>query len=274
MELMPNGAQCRFWQYYQSVMSQHPHADGSRSLATLRVLDGRIVGSYPDLRSGALFVYARPRDQPWLWREFLRGALESYGRYGVESVLEYDSVRDGSTTTMFIAALDAAGNVVGGMRAQGRYSTPGQAHAVSEWAGHPGEALLWGDIDDRLRFGVIEMKSGWVSESTPMRRQLTAALARVVLHSMRLLEVRYALCTVAQHAVHRWETTGARVSSMIPAVAYPDDRYKTVPMWWDIESAEDLSSPEHWAALAAEWTDLTATQPASRWVDSSERAAA
>jgi hypothetical protein len=243
-------------------------------MATLCAPGGRLIGSYRDLKSGCLFVYATPAEQPRLWNEFLRGALASYERYGVQSVLEYDKVRDGSTTAMFIAALDAAGNVVGGMRAQGRYDSPADAHAVSEWAGRPGEALLWGDIEDRLPLGVIEMKSGWVSESTPMRRELTSALARVVLHSMRLMEVDYALCTVAQHAVHRWETTGARVSSMIPAVAYPDDRYRTVPMWWDIKSAESLSAPEHWAVLGAEWADLNATRPPIEWADTGERVAA
>lgn len=256
------------------VKLRHPHATGSFPTATLSSPAGRVIGSYHDLRSGCLFVFATPQEQPELWDAFLRGALASYGRYGVESVLEYEKVHDGSTTSMFTAALDVSGHVVGGMRAQGKYDSPGQSHAVSEWAGQPGEALLWGDIEDRLPLGVIEMKSGWVNDSFPMRRELTGALARVVLHSMRLLEAQYALCTVAQHAVHRWETTGARVSSMIPSVAYPDDRYQTVPMWWDLAAAERRSSPEHWTAIGEEWAQLDATHPQHVWANASRRPAA
>ena len=255
-----------------NVYTQTP--ESPLGVTTLGARGGRFIGSYEDLTSGCRFVYATPTEQPQIWAEFLLGALESYARYGVESVLEYDKVRDGSTTAMFTAALDRSGRVVGGMRAQGRYVSPVQAHAVAEWAGQPGEALLWGDIEDRLPAGVIEMKSGWVNERTPMRRELTSALARVVPHSMRLLQARYALCTVAEHAVRRWETTGARASSMIPAVAYPDDRYRTVPMWWDAEAVERLSTPEHWVALDTEWAELRPVRPAHIRANSGERAAA
>ncbi len=241
---------------------------------TLRACDGSVIGSYRDLKSGCQFVYATPTDQPALWHEFLQGALESYARHGVQSVLEYDKVRDGASTRMFIAAVDPAGRVVGGMRAQGTYTSPAQAHAISEWAGQPGEALLWGDIEDRLPFGVVEMKSGWVSETLSTRAELSAALARVVLHSMRLLDAQYALCTVAQHAVRRWETTGARVSSMIPAVPYPDDRYQTVPMWWDLQTAESLTEPQHWSILGQEWAELTSAHQAPGWAAVTDGAAA
>ncbi len=190
------------------------------------------------------------------------------------SALEYDRIRDGSTTTMFIAALDASGHVVGGMRAQGRYTSPRESHAVSEWAGQPGEALLWGDIEDRLPAGVIEMKSGWVSEDFPARAELSSALARVVLHSMRLLDVRYALCTVAQHAVRRWETTGARVSSMVPSVPYPDARYQTVPMWWDAQTAPLLATPQHRPAMEKEWAELAGAQRTRDWAAVGDNAAA
>ena len=77
---------------------------------------------------------ARDRD---LWHEYLDGALANYLRYGVESVLEYKTVRPGRTTTMFFAAVDPSGTVIGGMRVQGPYSDPGQAHALTEWAGRP-----------------------------------------------------------------------------------------------------------------------------------------
>lgn len=229
-----------------------------------------MLGSYWESHSGCRFVYTTPSAQPALWREFLQGALDSYRRYEVESVLEYESIADGSSTTLFIVAQDADGRVVGGMRAQGRYDSPNQAHAIVEWAGQPGEALLWGDIEDRLAHGVIEMKSGWVDEQFPHRRELTAALARVIPHVMGLLQARYALCTVAEHAVRRWETTGARASSMIPAIPYPDERYRTVPMWWDSETLADLSRPEQWELTLAECALLNSTPVTVGQVEISE----
>ena len=234
----------------------------------------RHLAGYTELQSGCHIVYATPRLNPTLWDDYLLGALESYGRFGVQSVLEYDLIRDGSSTAMFVAALDESGRVVGGLRAQGRYSSPGQAHAVIEWAGQPGEVLLWGEIEGRLPSGVLEMKSGWVDEKFPGRRSLTAAMARAIPHVMHLMDARYALCTVAEHAVGCWETTGARASSMIPAIPYPDDRYRTVPMWWDRETVRDLSTQDQWARTQTERDELDATRASRERAEISERTAA
>ena len=205
---------------------------------------------------------ARDRD---LWHEYLDGALANYLRYGVESVLEYKTVRPGRTTTMFFAAVDPSGAVIGGMRVQGPYSDPGQAHALTEWAGRPGTAELRDEIASRIgpdlhgnRQGVIEMKTGWVAPDAPHKRELTAALARVFLHAIKLTGVRYALGTVATHAVPKWSTTGGEISSRVTPVAYPDARYRTVPMWWD---RDKKLSPELDAKMGDEqhrmlWSDL------------------
>lgn len=256
------------------MKGRHPLArEDAASVATLSACDGRLSG-YVDLQSGCRFVYTTPEAHPALWEEFLQGALDSYGRFGVESVLEYDEIRDGSSTTLFVVAQDEDGRVVGGMRAQGRYDSPAQSHAVTEWAGQPGEVLLWGDIEDRLPFGVVEMKSGWVDDNHPFRRALTAALARVIPHVIGVMRARFALCTVAEHAVRCWETTGARASSMIPAIPYPDDRYRTVPMWWDAETVGELSEPDQRVRMAAERAELDATRVPRRRVEISECTAA
>jgi hypothetical protein len=75
--------------------------------------------------------------------------------------------------------------------------------------------------------GVIEMKTGWASRDAPRRAELTAALAKVFVHSMTLLDVCNALGTVAAHAVRCWRTTGGVVSTTVTPVAYPDHRYLT-----------------------------------------------
>ena len=217
------------------------------------------LASYQDPVSGCRLVVATPSEQPKLWRRYLQGAAESYRHHGVESVLEYDDVIDGRATTMFFAALDDANEVVGGMRVQGPYSVPHQAHAVSEWGGAEGTHELVHEIQARIAGGVIEMKTGWVRDDAPQRRAVTDAVARIFVHSLQLTGARYALGTVAQHAQHRWKTTGGQVSESICPVAYPDDRYRTVVMWWDREQIGDLAAVSQLPHLLQESAQIEQT---------------
>lgn len=190
-------------------------------------------GPYCYSAAGYEIHVAKPQQSRDIWTEYLSGALTSYRRFGVQSVLEYDSVVPGDSTSWFFAAVGTGGAVLGGMRVQGPYDWAEQAHALSEWAGQDGFDQLYRDIEGRRPHGVIEMKTGWVAAHAPRKRELTAALARVFLHAIRLTGVRYALGTVATHAVPKWSTTGGEISSEVTPVAYPDQRYRTVPMWWD-----------------------------------------
>ena len=95
---------------------RHPLARADDNIiATLRARDGSPSG-YTELQTGCRFVYATPQAQPALWEEYLAGAITSYGRYGVESVLEYDTIRDGATTILFIVAQAPDGTVVNVVR--------------------------------------------------------------------------------------------------------------------------------------------------------------
>jgi len=214
------------------------------------------IGRYFDPSSRCHFVVARPLARPRLWKEYLRGARASYRRYGVESVLEYDNVIDGRSTAVFFAALDGGGRDVGGMRAQGPYLNAREAHALTEWAGRKGSDELRREIAERIPAGVIEMKTGWVLHDVPLREELTSALARIFVHSLLLLGVRYAMGTVAAHAAKRWQTTGGVVSPQVTAVAYPDDRYLTKLMWWDSETYAGLAIAEQLPNLISETAQL------------------
>jgi hypothetical protein len=210
----------------------------------------RRVGNYYDPFSGCHFVIARPSVQPELWSAYLTGARASFRRFGVERVLEYEKTRDGTSTALFFAAIDGDGQVTGGMRAQGPYLHADQAHALVEWAGRDGAAALHTEISERIPAGVIEMKTGWVKHDAPKRPELTAALARVFVHSMTLLNARHALGTVAAHAV--------------APVAYPDDRYLTSPMWWDRETYADLAAADQLPRLIDESAQFCAAGRAGR----------
>lgn len=215
-----------------------------------------MIGNYYDPSSRCRFVVARPDDQPGLWADYLDGARISYRELGVESVLEYDRVCDGESTALFFAALAPDGRLAGGMRVQGRYVRAGQAHAVEEWGGLAGARQVRREISQRLPAGVIEMKTGWVCSDAARRRELSNALARIFVHSLKLMGVRYALGTVATHAVKRWATTGGVVSADVPPIAYPDDRYQTVLMWWDRDTFADLATAEQLPFIIAESAQL------------------
>jgi hypothetical protein len=232
-----------------SLTSHPPGAASSVETARLPA-DG--VGSYVDPISGRRFVVARPSAQPALWAAYLNGARRTYRRHGVESAIDYDAVRDGRSTALFVAALDADGEVVAGLRVQGRVSRVGQVRALREWAGRPGTAELRAQIAARLPSGVIEVKAVWVGADTDHRTALTAALARAFVHAMDVLQVRYALCTAAAHAVTRWQTSGGVVATGVAAVAYPDERYRTRPMWWDRSRIGELVSDDQYRALTRE----------------------
>jgi hypothetical protein len=173
----------------------------------------------------------------------------------VESAVEYENIRDGNSTALFFAALADEDNVVGGMRAQGPYDTAEQSHAMIEWAGRRGQSDVRQRISARIPFGVVEMKTGWVSDCAPRRRELTQALARVFVHSMTILDVQFAFGTVATHAVDRWKTTGGLVASLSP-VPYPDDRYLTTMMWWDRATFADHAEPSQVRRIVTESAQL------------------
>jgi hypothetical protein len=111
---------------------------------------------------------------------------------------------------------------------------------------------MYHQIGQRLPSGVIEVKAVWVDHDVEHRTALTSALARVFIHAMDVLQVRYALCTAAAHAVTRWQTSGGVVATDVAAVAYPDERYRTLLMWWDRTRIADLVSADQYAALSSE----------------------
>lgn len=188
---------------------------------------------FRDMQSGHAFQVTTPDAQPELWRRYLAGADRTYRRFGVESALEYETVADGRSTTLFFAAVDPAGEVVAGLRAQGPYAGAAEAHGLSAWSGEPGEDALRAMIDRRAPEGIVEVKAVWVDREAEHRAALGAAVARCVVHAAWLLGARWGFATSAGHGIDRYLSSGARIAEEITAVAYPDQRYRTVPLWWD-----------------------------------------
>jgi len=217
---------------------------------------GAFVGEYFDPASGRQFLVARPSAQPELWAAYIEGAWLSYRQHGVQSAVDFDHVIDGKSTSLFVAAVERDGRVVGGARVQGPYIRAEQAYALREWAGREGSDVLRAQIAGRIEHGVVEIKAVWVDNSASRHKELTAALARTFVHALTLTKVRYALCTAASHAVPRWQSSGGVVSADVAAVAYPDDRYRTQVLWWDRRTVFHSISGEQSRAIDRESEQL------------------
>lgn len=207
--------------------------------------------SYFDPELQCTVLATTPVEEPGLWRDFVRGAWESYSHFGVEKALEYDRIVDGSSTSLFFAALDDSGRICGGLRAQGPYSLPQQTHADLEWVSSPsGRASLRSMVAARLPHGVVEMKSVWTSVHGPRRGApgylgaVGASLAAVALGS------RFTLATSADHAMGPYLASGAVLASHIEPVPYPDDRYRTRILWWDQNNISLTTNDEKYRQIS------------------------
>jgi hypothetical protein len=199
--------------------------------------------SWWDCDAEATMVLSRPDADRDLWNEYLRGAVSSYRRHGVERAIDIGAVSDGTDTAMFWATLDSTGRVIGGLRAKGPLASADDSHATVEWAGQSGLASVRKMIEDRVPFGVLEMKAAWTTDDRDKARRLSTALARTPFHAMTLLGIQFCMATSAPHVLERWRTSGAVVAP-IPATPYPDERYRTKMMWYDRRTFANHAAPD------------------------------
>jgi hypothetical protein len=212
--------------------------------------------SWRDPDVGGTLVLSQPAVDPDLWAEFSLGAEHSYRKHGVECALDADALRDGTDTIMFFAMIDDAGRMVGGLRAKGPLRSADDSHAVVEWAGQPGQQAVRDMITDRIPFGVLEMKAGWVIDDADRNRSLITALARSGCHITALLDCQFMMATAATHVLNRWRSSGGVVAP-IAAAPYPDDRYQTKMIWWNRRDFINYAEPRQAAKILTESLRLT-----------------
>ena len=212
--------------------------------------------SWCDPDTGCTLVLSQPAVDPGLWAEFLLGAQRSYRKHGVESVLDIDAVRTGTDTVMFFAVNDDAGRMVGGLRAIGPLRSADDSHAIVEWAGQPGQQAVRDMITDRIPFGVLEMKTGWVVDDPDRNPSITTVLARSPFHIAGLLGFQFFMATAATYMLNRWRSSGGVVAP-IPATPYPNDRYQTKMIWWDRRDFINHAEPKQVAKILMETEQLS-----------------
>jgi hypothetical protein len=201
-------------------------------------------------------VVSQPATDPDLWAEYATGAEHSYRKHGVDCALDVEALRSGDDTVMFFAVLDDANNMVAGVRAIGPLRSAEDSHAVLEWSGQPSQEAVRNMINDRVPFGVLEMKSGWTSDDPDRSHSLTNALARSGFHMMGLLDIQFCMATAAAYVLNRWRSSGGVVSA-IPATPYPTERYQTKMMWWDRHDFVNHAKPAQVSRILTETQLLT-----------------
>jgi hypothetical protein len=213
-------------------------------------VDGALM-SWWDPDAECTVAITRPADNDALWQEYLAGAARSYRRHGIEAAIDIEAIRRSADTTLFWTMLDGGGTVIGGIRAIGPLTSPDQTLAVVEWAGHPSLPSVRKMISDRLPFGVVEMKSAWVTDDPDRSRRLTASLARTGCQVLAALGVQFGMATGAQHVLGRWRSSGGVVAP-IRSTSYPDERFRTKLMWWDRRTVATVAAPSQTAKIVTE----------------------
>lgn len=217
--------------------------------------------SWWDPDAECTIVLTRPDTNPGLWAEYLRGAELSYRAHGVAVALDVDAIRAGADTAMFWSAIDRAGRVIGGVRAKGPLTSADDSHATIEWAGQPGLPAVRKMIDDRVPFGILEMKAAWIADDRETARWLSKTLARSGFHAMALTGIQFCMATSAPYILDSWRTSGGVVAP-IAATPYPDERYRTKMMWWDQRTFARHAHPEQLSKILLEM-ELVSSQLAT-----------
>ncbi|MFF0489920.1 hypothetical protein ACWDSJ_32730 [Nocardia sp. NPDC003482] len=212
-----------------------------------------------DRQSGCTFWLNTPGQRPDLWEQYLDGALRTYRHYDVESVLEYDQIRDGRSSSLFFTALNTAGEVVAGVRMRGPFAIPDDIDVLLEWRGRTGESELRELVAARLKFGVVEVRGGWVDRAAADRRALGDAMSRCLAYAPLLHGVRFGFGTAATFTAARYRPTGGVIAPVIPGIPYPDTRYSTVPVWWDSRRYRALVEDTVHSVMTTELRELGIT---------------
>ncbi len=198
---------------------------------------------------------ATPSEDEALWNDYLAGAERSYRKQGVGAAIDAEAIRRSGDTTLFWTMLDSDGKVLGGIRAIGPLTSPDDSHAVVEWEGQPGLPQVRKMLADRLPFGVVEMKTAWVTVDRDRSRQLTTSLARTGCQVMAVLGVQFCMATCAKHVLRRWQSSGGVVAP-IRSTPYPDERFHTKMIWWDRLTVASVAAPKQSAKIVAEMQDI------------------
>jgi hypothetical protein len=201
------------------------------------------------------FYGHHPLERPDLWRRYLDGAEGSYRHRGLEGALQRKKLELASDIPLFFVGLDPDGKMVAGVRFHGPLEGSHLSAVIGEMASSPDIEEITNLIDQGSRFGVIEVKGAWSNGKGATGHRLLPAISRSALYAMNWLGAEHIIAAISDTLLPFSDATGGRQIGNTP-VPFPDDRYKTVAVWWLRSRVQELSTDETVKAMRMEIEDL------------------
>jgi nitroreductase len=237
-------------------------AHGSdRSAEARRILPraSRYGASFIDAVTGFRIEAHNPHLRPDRWLAYMAGIDASYRAEGIEGALDPVGLRPASLPSLFFVAIDASGEVVGGIRCHGPLLSVADARVMDELAAHPRIDLLSDLLAARIPYGLVEIKGAWIAKEYQLTG-LRNSLARCCAHAMSWFEVENAVAASSRQLARLWRTTGARTLDDLVAIPYPDERFATVVLWWQRDELAAATAPKQAALIQTEARTLFSRQ--------------
>jgi molybdopterin/thiamine biosynthesis adenylyltransferase len=216
----------------------------------------RFGASFIDSASGVRFEGHHPHERPDLWKLYLHEAEGRYRNFGFEGKLHLQELDEGTGVSLFFLGFDTRGNPVAGVRCHGPLESSNQAFVLQEMGASPEIGMLARTIDDEVPLGVVEIKGAWSKGEAATGHRLIEAIARCATHSMSWLGAEHAIAAISDTLLFAGTASGGRMLGEA-AVPFPDDRYRTVALWWHRSRSLELATPEGRRSLRLESEQLS-----------------
>ena len=218
----------------------------------------RYGASFLDRDSGVRFYGHHPLERPDLWKRYLEGAEGQYRGRGLEGALQQKKLELAADVPLFFVGIDPEGKMVAGVRFHGPLEGSHQSAVIGEMASSPDIEEIANLIDRGSRYGVIEVKGAWSNGKGVTGHRLLPAISRSAIYAINLLGAEHIICAISDTLLPFSSATGGRQIGM-NSVPFPDDRYKTVAVWWRRSQVDELSDDATRRAMRMEIEDLQRT---------------
>lgn len=215
----------------------------------------RYGASFLDQESGIRFEGHHPKQRPDLWRRYLDGADGRYRSRGVEEAFHREELEAGNGVSLFFVAFNVENEMVGGVRIHGPLENRFEAAVMGEMAASSEIELIGDTIERECRLGAIEVKGAWSNGQAAVGHRLLEIFGRCSIHALNWLGAEFAVLAVADRMLESGARTGAiRIGET--AVAFPDERYRTVAMSYRRSLSYEVAHEDQQRALRREAEQL------------------
>lgn len=221
---------------------------------------GAPLTAFIDEATGLRIEAYDPAASPEVWADYVACGEARYRKKGLTHVFGRDVLGDGADVSLLYVARDLDGSVVGGVRCHGPLTSSNDAYALRELAGHRRLVDLRYRIDSVLVAGLVELKGAWVKPGQRYRG-LSDVWARCHVHALDFFNAKYAISTASDLVAPTWATSGGMILADIDPVAYPDERYRTVVIWWASTRLEDRATATQWRRITDERAQISGDRP-------------